>query len=240
MLASRFPETILSRLYRCGVIACLTINDPKQAVPAARALLAGGIDAMELTLRTPTAVESLRRIKGEIPEMLAGVGTILTPEQVRDVVAAGADFGVSPGLSERVVLAAQESGLPFAPGIATPSELEKGLELGCREMKFFPAQPIGGITYMKSLWTPYAHLGIRFLPLGGLDRHNMVDFLREPATLAIGGSWIVTPERLENEDWKGITTAALIAATSVAKIRAVSSATSLATFPDALFNDKTA
>ena len=216
---SRFPDSILSRLYACGVVACLTIEDPTTSIPAARALLAGGIDVMELTLRTPTAMESFRRIKGEVPEMLAGVGTILTPEQVRVVVDAGGDFGVAPGLSERVVLTAQDLGLPFAPGIATPSELEKGLELGCRELKFFPAEPMGGVSYLKSMRAPYAHLGVRFLPLGGLNVHNVEKYLQEPSVLAVGGSWIVTPELLRTGNWSAVTTAAREVAAVVANCR---------------------
>ena len=210
---------MIDRLFQCGVIACMTIENPRHAVPAAKALVTGGMNVIELTLRTPNAVESLRRIVAEVPEMLAGIGTILFPEQVRDVLQAGAAFGVAPGLSEKVVKAAQDAGLPFAPGIATPSELEKGLEYGCREMKFFPAEGIGGIAYMKSLWTPYAHLGVRLLPFGGVNPDNMADYLREKTTLAIGGSWIVTQELLRTENWSAITAAAQKAADVVAKIK---------------------
>jgi 2-dehydro-3-deoxyphosphogluconate aldolase/(4S)-4-hydroxy-2-oxoglutarate aldolase len=220
-MESRLPETILERLYRCGVIACMTIENPLHSVSAARALIVGGIDVMELTLRTPKSIESLRRITAEVPEMLAGVGTILTPQQVKESIAAGGHFGVAPGISERVVKAAQDAGLPFAPGIATPSELEKGLELGCREMKFFPAEPSGGITYMKSMYTPYAHLGVRFLPLGGVNIRNIGDYIREPATLAVGGSWIVTSDLLRTENWQAITTAAKTAISLVQEIRQV-------------------
>ena len=219
MMESRFPEEILHRLYRSGVVACATIENPQHSVPVARALVSGGIDAMELTLRTPNAVESLRRIVAEVPEMLVGVGTILFPEQIRDVVAAGAAFGVAPGLSERVVKTAQDASLPFAPGIATPSELEKGIEYGCREMKFFPVESIGGITYMKNVWTPYAHLGIRFVPMGGINLNNLADYLREKMVLSIGGSWIVTQELLRSENWSKITDAARTATDIVFQIR---------------------
>lgn len=220
---SHFPETVLQRLFRCGVMPTLTVEDPGQAVAAAKALVAGGLGVMELTLRTPAAVASLRRIVNEVPEMLPGVGTLLFPEQVHAVLEAGAAFGVAPGLSERVVKTAQDAGLPFAPGIATPSELEKGLEYGCREMKFFPAEGIGGVTYMKSLWQPYAHLGIRLFPLGGINPGNVAAYLQEKSVLAVGGSWIVTPELLRNENWSAITAAAQAVSTVVAEVRQNSS-----------------
>ena len=135
---SLFPEAMLQRIENCGVIAVLVIDEPENAVPLARALLACGIDAMELTLRTPGAVEALRIVRQQVPEMLAGVGTILRPEQVEEVVDAGAAFGVAPGLNLKVVERAKQLGLPFAPGIVTPSELELAVEIGCRELKFFP------------------------------------------------------------------------------------------------------
>ena len=170
-----------------------------------RALLAGGIDAIELTLRTPAGMEALKAICAEVPEMLVGVGTILTPETVRDVKNAGADFGVAPGMNPRVIRAAAEVGLPFGPGIATPSELEAAIELGCRFVKFFPAEASGGVAYLKSMSAPYKHLGIRYFPLGGLNAGNMKDYLKEPDVPTIGGSWIVKKALVDAGDWAGIT-----------------------------------
>jgi 2-dehydro-3-deoxyphosphogluconate aldolase/(4S)-4-hydroxy-2-oxoglutarate aldolase len=142
---------MLDRVQRCGVIAVLIVDQAQDAIPLAQALLAGGIDAMELTLRTPAALDALRRIKAEVPKMLVGAGTVLTPEQVSEVAAAGADFAVSPGMNPRVVLAARELGLPFAPGIATPSDIEQAIECGCKLLKFFPAEPLGGLSYLKAI-----------------------------------------------------------------------------------------
>ena len=218
-MKSLFPESIIERLYQCGVIACMTIDNPNSAVKTARALIAGGIDAIELTLRTREAMESLRRIVNEVPEMLTGVGTILTEDQVREVGKIGVAFGVSPGLSEKIVKAAQDVGLPFAPGVITPSEMEQAMDWGCREMKLFPAEPIGGIPYMRSIAIPYANVGIRFLPLGGLNLRIMGDYLRESCVLAVGGSWIVTPELLHTENWSAITFAAKNASNVVAEVR---------------------
>jgi 2-dehydro-3-deoxyphosphogluconate aldolase/(4S)-4-hydroxy-2-oxoglutarate aldolase len=137
--------------------------------------------------------------------MLAGMGTILSPGHVQAAWQAGAAFGVSPGTNPRVLQEAQRIGLPFAPGIATPSDLEVALELGCREVKFFPAEPIGGLAYLKSLAAPYAHLGIRFLPLGGITADNLASYLVEPMILAVGGSWIAPRQLILDQKWTAIT-----------------------------------
>jgi 2-dehydro-3-deoxyphosphogluconate aldolase/(4S)-4-hydroxy-2-oxoglutarate aldolase len=204
-MKSQFPRSILERIKKCGVIAVLIIDKVEHAVPVAKALLSGGIGAMELTLRTPAAIDSLIRINEHVPKMLAGIGTILTPEQVEVIVKAGAAFGVAPGLNPDVVLKAQELQLPFAPGVATPSELEKAISLGCKEIKFFPAEAMGGLKYLKSFSAPYKHLGIRYIPLGGLNAGNMADYLKEPSVLALGGSWISKRELIQKQDWKTIT-----------------------------------
>ena len=200
-----FPAEILQRLKTTRVVAGFSVERAEHAVPLTRALLAGGIDAIELTLRTPAAMDGLRAICEEVPEMLAGVGTILTPELVVKVKEAGADFGVAPGMNPRVVRAAQEAGLPFAPGVATPSDIEAAIELDCRFMKFFPAEAAGGVPYLRSMSAPYKHLDILYFPLGGLNAENMLAYLNEPNVLAVGGSWIVKSELVQNEDWAGIT-----------------------------------
>lgn len=204
-MKSQIPAEILGRIESCGVVAVLVIDEVKHAVPVARALVAGGVDVMELTLRTPAALGALRSIRAEVPEMLAGIGTILTPAQVREVVEAHAQFGVSPGLNPRVVGTAKEVGLPFAPGVATPSDLEGALELGCRDVKFFPAEPSGGMKYLTSMAAPYGHLGVRFIPLGGLTAENMGGYLANPIVSAIGGSWLATRQIIQAEDWETIT-----------------------------------
>jgi len=200
-----FPEELLQRLRASGVVAGFSVENAEHAVPLCRALLAGGIDAIELTLRTPAGMDGVRAICAEVPEMLTGVGTILTPEQIRDVKAAGAHFGVAPGMNPRVIRAAKEAGLPYAPGVATPSDLEAAIELGCRFVKFFPAEPMGGVAYLRSMSTPYKHLGIQFFPLGGVNAANMLDYLKEPNVPVIGGSWIVKQDLVRREDWAGIT-----------------------------------
>ena len=203
-MESQFPQEMLDRIERCGVIAVLVIDQASHIVPLAKALLACGIDVMELTLRTPAAIDALRLVREEVPEMLAGIGTILQPDQLDAVVQSGAAFGVAPGLNPKVVLRAQELGLPFAPGVVTPTDIEAAIELGCRELKFFPAEPSGGIKYLRSMYAPYAHLGLKFIPLGGLNVSNMANYLFDAAVPAIGGSWIAPRKLIQNENWSAV------------------------------------
>jgi 2-dehydro-3-deoxyphosphogluconate aldolase/(4S)-4-hydroxy-2-oxoglutarate aldolase len=199
-----FPAEIIARLRRTRVVAGFSVDKAEHAVPIARALLAGGIDVIELLLRTPAGMSAVEAICAEVPMILVGAGTILTPDTVREVKSAGADFGVAPGLNPNVIRAAKDVGLPFAPGIATPSDLETAIELGCRFVKLFPAEPLGGIGYLRSMSAPYSHLGIEYFPLGGINANNMSAYLAEPNVAAIGGSWIVKKELVDQEDWTAI------------------------------------
>lgn len=199
-----FPADLHQKIKESAIIAVLVIDDVANAVPLARALLRGGIVAMELTLRTDAALDSLRAIRDEVPEMLAGIGTILTTDQVDEVVAAKAAFGVAPGLNRRVVEYAQDKGLPFGPGIVTPSDIEQGIELGCRTLKYFPAETAGGLKHLKNMAAPYQHIGIDFIPLGGLNANNMSDYLASPLISAIGGSWIASRDLIAAQNWAQI------------------------------------
>lgn len=200
-----FNETLASKIRAGGIIAVLIVDREEDAVPLAQALLAGGVNTMELTLRTPAALAALRRIRAGVPAMLAGIGTILTPEQLRQAHDAGAAFGVSPGVNPRVLAAAQELAFSFAPGIVTPSDIETALEHGCRLLKFFPAEPSGGLTYLKTIAAPYQHLGIRFVPLGAINAKNMASYLADPLISAIGGSWLAPRKAIQAGDWTKIT-----------------------------------
>lgn len=203
-MESQFPQEMLDRIEQSGVIAVLVVDEASHIVPLSKALLACGIDAIELTLRTPAALDALKLVREQVPDMLAGIGTILRPDQVDAVVEAGAAFGVAPGLNPKVVRRAQELGLPFAPGIVTPTDIEAAIELGCRELKFFPAEPSGGIKYLRSMYAPYAHLGLQFIPLGGLDASNMASYLYDKAVPAIGGSWIAPRKLIQSENWSAV------------------------------------
>jgi 2-dehydro-3-deoxyphosphogluconate aldolase/(4S)-4-hydroxy-2-oxoglutarate aldolase len=216
---SQLPAELLKRIERCGVIAVLVVDELAHAVQLAKVLMDGGIDVIEVTLRTPVAFDALAAIRARVPDVLAGVATVLTPEQVAEAAKAGAAFGVAPGLNPRVVRAAQEAGLPFVPGVATASDLETALELRCREMKFFPAEPIGGMSYLKSMAAPYTHLGVRFVPLGGLKPEHVREYLSSPLVLAAGGSWIAPRDAIKQENWDAIRSSAQQARAIVNDVR---------------------
>ncbi|MFC1739437.1 bifunctional 4-hydroxy-2-oxoglutarate aldolase/2-dehydro-3-deoxy-phosphogluconate aldolase [Planctomycetota bacterium] len=214
-----FKDETLERIHNSGVIAVLVIDRVEDAVPLASALVDGGVDIMELTLRTPAAIDALHQIKAKVPKMIAGIGTVLTIEQVMQITEAGAAFGVAPGLNPRIITEAQRIGLPFAPGIATPSDIERSIELGCRLLKFFPAEAIGGLSYLKSIAAPYAHRNLLYIPLGGVNADNMESYLQESTVLAVGGSWIAPRKLIENRNWQAITENARQASRHVKEIR---------------------
>ena len=205
MLTSQLiPEFLLQRIRETRIIAVVVIDDPNDAVPLADSLLAGGIRAIELTLRTSTALESLRRIRMAFPDMLAGLGTVILPEQVASAVNGGAAFGVAPGFNPDIVRAARSAGLPFAPGVMTPSDIEGAVQLGCRLLKIFPAEPCGGIDFFKSIAVPYAHLNLEYIPLGGLNEKNFTAYLALKNVPAVGGSWIAPRDLIQAKDWATI------------------------------------
>ena len=200
--------TVFGRLRKSGIVAVLILDRVEDAVPLAEALLEGGIDAMELTLRTPAALGALREIVAKVPGMLAGIGTILQPEQVAQARDAGAAFGVAPGMNRRVVEAALAAGLPFAPGICTPSDIERALEYDRRWLKFFPAAPSGGLKYLESSAAPDAHLGLQYVPLGGVNLANCEEWLSHPLVGGIGGSWLAPKGLVAAGNWGAIRAAA--------------------------------
>lgn len=203
-----FDQSLADEISAAGVIAVLVVDEAKDAVPLARALLDGGIRIMELTLRTPAAIDSLRAIRREVPAMVAGIGTILTVDQMHAAREGGAAFGVSPGCNPRLLAAAREAGFSFGPGVATPTDVEIALEHGCRLLKFFPAEQLGGLSYLRAMSAPYAHLGVRYIPLGGLTETNTGNYLQDPLIAAIGGSWIAPRDLIKANNWAAITSQA--------------------------------
>jgi 2-dehydro-3-deoxyphosphogluconate aldolase/(4S)-4-hydroxy-2-oxoglutarate aldolase len=200
------PEEIQNKIAQEGIIAVLEIESEQNAVSLAKALLEGGITVIELALRTPAAVPSISLIAKEVPQMFIGVGTIIQKGQAVAVKKElDVRFGVSPGINPEIVKEAIKAKLPFAPGIATPSELEQAISLGCRVVKFFPAEGLGGLSYLKSINAPYNHLGVKYIPLGGVTPENLASYAKFSPVLAIGGSWIASKELIKAQDWKGIT-----------------------------------
>ncbi|NLT71964.1 MAG: bifunctional 4-hydroxy-2-oxoglutarate aldolase/2-dehydro-3-deoxy-phosphogluconate aldolase [Verrucomicrobiaceae bacterium] len=199
------PESDIGKaITDARLIAVLVIDDLESAVPVAESLLAGGVTAMELTLRTPVALEAVVRIREACPEMRIGIGTILFPDQVAAAAASGAAFGVSPGVNPAIIRQAQATGLPFGPGIMTPTDIDLAIQEGCRLLKFFPAESSGGLAHLKNIAAPYAHLGPKFIPLGGIRLDNMATYLASDLIAAVGGSWLAPREVIGARDWKKI------------------------------------
>jgi 2-dehydro-3-deoxyphosphogluconate aldolase / (4S)-4-hydroxy-2-oxoglutarate aldolase len=187
------------------LICVAVVERPEDAVPLAEALLAGGLNAIEITFRTAGAADAIARIRKALPEAFVGAGTLLFPDQVRRAVDAGAQFGVSPGLSEAVSRAAYESKFPLFPGVVTPTEVMRALELGWKNLKFFPAETAGGVNTLKSLVGPFGHTGVKFIPTGGITATTLPNYLAIPPVAAVGGSWMADRKLVAEKAWGKIT-----------------------------------
>jgi 2-dehydro-3-deoxyphosphogluconate aldolase/(4S)-4-hydroxy-2-oxoglutarate aldolase len=196
---------MIDRILAKRIVPVVVLDSPDHAEPLAEALLAGGLDIMEITFRTAAAEESIRRIAARFPEILLGAGTLLETSQVQRAKAAGASFGLAPGLNPDIVAAAKQAGLEFSPGVMTPSEVEQAMALGCKLLKFFPAEAAGGTAMLKSLAGPYAHTGVKFVPTGGITSANLASYLKVPVVAAIGGSWMVDKALVNAGNWQEIT-----------------------------------
>ena len=203
-MKSMLPDPMVERLARSGVVAVVTVESPEDAGPIARALLAGGVGAIELTFRTACAAEAIRRIRAEVPEILAGAGTLLNRAHVQAAIEAGAAFGVAPGCNPATIAAARECGLPFAPGVMTPTDIEIALEHGCRVLKYFPATNLAGPSALETMAAPFAHLGLRFIPLGGINLASLPQWLASPSVLCVGGSWLAPRDVIQRKDWAAL------------------------------------
>ncbi|MFC6062176.1 bifunctional 4-hydroxy-2-oxoglutarate aldolase/2-dehydro-3-deoxy-phosphogluconate aldolase [Streptomyces ochraceiscleroticus] len=181
------------------VIPVVVIEDAADAVPLARALVAGGLPAIEVTLRTPAALDAIRAIAAEVPDAVVGAGTVITPGQVTETVAAGARFLVSPGWSAPLLSAMKDSGVPFLPGVSTTSEVVTLLGEGVTEMKFFPAEAAGGTAYLKSLASPLPQA--RFCPTGGITEEKAPSYLALPNVACVGGTWMLPADAVRAKDW---------------------------------------
>ncbi len=196
---------IEKRIEKSGVIPVIAMEDAADAVPLCKALQAGGLTVAEVTFRTKAAREILTTVAQEFPEFILGAGTVTLLDEVEAAKEAGAQFAVAPGFNPKIVTRAQELGLPFFPGVCTPSEVESALELGCRILKFFPAGAMGGLKMIKALYGPYRHRGVKFVPTGGVNAGNLAEYIAHPAVLAVGGSWIVSKDLLHVKAWDKVT-----------------------------------
>ena len=180
---------VLEKIQEIGIVPVVVLDDAKDAAPLAKALCEGGLPCAEVTFRTAAAEESIRIMSEQFPEMMVGAGTVLTTEQVDRAVAAGAKFIVSPGMNPRIVKYCVEKGILITPGCANPSDIEQALENGLDVVKFFPAEPAGGLKMIKAMAAPY--VGVKFMPTGGINQNNVRDYLAYDRILACGGSWMV-------------------------------------------------
>jgi 2-dehydro-3-deoxyphosphogluconate aldolase / (4S)-4-hydroxy-2-oxoglutarate aldolase len=192
----------MSLLDIAPVIPVVVVHDPADAVPIARALVDGGLPIIELTLRTPAAMNAIERIAAEVPEIIVGAGTIVEINQPKQAAAAGAQFLVSPGSTRDLRSAMRDSGLPHLPGVATVSEVLTLLEDGYTDMKFFPAEAAGGADYLRAIHSPVP--AARFCPTGGVSPANLTDYLTLPNVGCVGGSWLTPADAVERHDWTTI------------------------------------
>lgn len=193
---------LITQLGTIKIIPVIEIDDPRLAVALAKTLIENGLPAAEVTFRTAAASEAIARIKDAYPDLLLGAGTILNAHQVDQAVKAGANFLVSPGLNPRTVIYCQDKGIEIVPGINNPSQIEQGLELGLNFLKFFPAEPSGGIAMLKSLLAPY--LDIKLMPTGGINLNNVQSYLEIDRVVCCGGSWMVAAKLIKEKNWDEI------------------------------------
>jgi 2-dehydro-3-deoxyphosphogluconate aldolase/(4S)-4-hydroxy-2-oxoglutarate aldolase len=200
------PQDATGVLTLSPVIPVVTIDDAVQAVPLARVLLASGVRTIEITLRTPAALDAIRAIALEAPEMIVGAGTVLNENDLAAAIDAGARYALSPGGTRSLMKAARKATIPFIPGVATASEIIRGLDLGYTCFKFFPAEQLGGVAAIKSIGGPLP--SVRFCPTGSITAAKAPDYLALPNVLCVGGSWIAPSDKIMAGDWASIEAAA--------------------------------
>jgi 2-dehydro-3-deoxyphosphogluconate aldolase/(4S)-4-hydroxy-2-oxoglutarate aldolase len=211
---------MINTLQGAGIVPVIVIEDEKKAVPLARALVAGGLPVIEITFRTAAAAAAIAAIRREVPEAIVGAGTILSLSQLESAKAAGAVFGVAPGFDPLIVSAAAEANFPFCPGVATASELSQALTLGCKMVKFFPAEAAGGVNMIKNLLGAFRFTGVKFMPTGGVKISNVESYLAVPEVVCCGGTWIVPKDALVSDDYATIERLASEASSLVRRVRA--------------------
>ncbi|MBY7997158.1 bifunctional 4-hydroxy-2-oxoglutarate aldolase/2-dehydro-3-deoxy-phosphogluconate aldolase [Vibrio fluvialis] len=193
--------TLEQRLQQIKIVPVIAINDAAHAVPLAKVLVENGLPCAEVTFRTDAAQESIRLMRDAYPALLIGAGTVLTTQQVDQAISAGADFIVSPGLNPTTVRYCQQRGIAIVPGVNNPSLVEQAMELGLKTLKFFPAEPSGGVAMLKALSAVYP---VQFMPTGGINPRNVADYLAIPSVVACGGTWVVPSDLMDSGNWDEI------------------------------------
>ncbi|MBY7817619.1 bifunctional 4-hydroxy-2-oxoglutarate aldolase/2-dehydro-3-deoxy-phosphogluconate aldolase [Vibrio fluvialis] len=193
--------TLEQRLQQIKIVPVIAINDAAHAVPLAKVLVENGLPCAEVTFRTDAAQASIRLMRDAYPELLIGAGTVLTTQQVDQAISAGADFIVSPGLNPTTVKYCQQRGIAIVPGVNNPSLVEQAIELGLKTLKFFPAEPSGGVAMLKALSAVYP---VQFMPTGGVNPRNVADYLAIPSVVACGGTWMVPSDLMDSGNWDEI------------------------------------
>ncbi|HTP59441.1 MAG TPA: bifunctional 4-hydroxy-2-oxoglutarate aldolase/2-dehydro-3-deoxy-phosphogluconate aldolase [Spirochaetia bacterium] len=212
-------QDVLELVQKLGVVPVIAIDHADSAVALADALLEGGLPVAEITFRTQAAARVIEIIAKERPAVAVGAGTILSAENIRKARDSGARFGVAPGVNPEVVREAGRVGLPFVPGVITPTEIEQALALGATLLKFFPAEAFGGLKAIKALAAPYVHVGVKFVPTGGITVANLEDYLAADVVACVGGTWIASREDIAEKKWSHIRDNCRAAVEVVRKLR---------------------
>lgn len=195
-------DSSIEKLKEIKLLPVIKIENTEDAVPLAKALISGGVPVAEITFRTPSASSSIRIIREAFPNIILGAGTILTSEHIDKAIDSGASYLVSPGFNPKTVEYSLKRGITIVPGVCTPSEVEQAASLGLSVLKFFPAEQSGGIGMLKTFYTVYPH--IKFIPTGGISLKNLVEYGQQPNVLAVGGSWMVSPDLIKSQKWEEI------------------------------------
>jgi 2-dehydro-3-deoxyphosphogluconate aldolase/(4S)-4-hydroxy-2-oxoglutarate aldolase len=202
--------TLQNWLKESKILSVITIHQAEDAVPLARAMAAGGVRVLEITLRTPAALAAIERIAQQVPEVTVGAGTVIHPDQLRQARAAGAQFAVSPGLTAALLTAMREAPFPCVPGVASAAEIMQALDMGFDILKPFPVELLGGLQWLKAHQAVFPH--VTFLPTGGITQETMKHYLALPSVIAVGGGWFAPPDLIGRKDWNGIIALARAAA----------------------------
>jgi 2-dehydro-3-deoxyphosphogluconate aldolase / (4S)-4-hydroxy-2-oxoglutarate aldolase len=209
-----------ARLSQIGIVPVVVVDNPEHALPLADALSAGGVPLIEVTFRTQAAAEVIRLIRSNRPDVIVGAGTVISAENLRAAVDAGAQFGVAPGCNPQVVSLATSVGLPFIPGVCTPSEIEIAMSLRCPLLKFFPCEAAGGFPFLNAIATPFRHTGVKFMPSGGITPGNLEKYLASDLVSSVGGTWLAKPDDLAGGRWEAIQQRCQEAIATLRRVRA--------------------